>query len=400
MKPLALALALLGAAPPDDAWWNRDWRFRRPVTLRNPGDHALAKGYTMQLEVDPDYLQIRDKSRPELEDWALVRGGERVPFLLQPSGRVLRMCFRTAAEIPANADDRYYLYYGAPGAAAARATADEVFDFWEDFSRPEALADRFRSDKDLTATVHDGALVIREVANDRTASSPARLVFATFPALDGFELSFDLEMDSNELAGASFAVAVDLKEAGSNDAALAKKVDELVEKLGDDSWENREKATKELIALGRAAAARILAASRSSDAEVKWRASHILRMIQENFPAPTISAGASGGQAGVTAWYTSVIGKNRARIKQTGGWPVKVRIVTQRDPDGEVKVLWNGRYPQSGQMPGALREVAFTIHKASGAALGTIKVDNILVRRFVDEESRPTSLIDVEQTRP
>jgi hypothetical protein len=400
MKSLLAALALLGAAPADDAWWSQDWKFRRPLTIRNPGEKPLAKGYTLQVEIDPDYLQIREKSRPELEDWTLVRGAERVPLLLQPSGRVLRMCFRTAAEIPAGADDRYYLYYGSPGAAAAKAAPDDVFDFWEDFSRPEALAERFRIDKDLTATVADGALVIRDVANDRTASSPARLVFAKFPPLDGFELSFDLEMDSNDLAGASFAVAVDLKEAGANEAAIAKKVDELIEKLGDDNWENREKATKDLIALGRPAAARVLEASRSADAEVKWRASHILRMIQENFPAPTISAGVAGGLAGVTAWFTSAIGKNRARIKQTGGWPVKTRIKMQRDADGEVKVLWNDRYPQSGQMSGPVREVAFTVHKNGGAALGTIKVDNIVVRRFVDAESRPTTLIDIEKPRP
>ena len=33
-------------------------------------------------------------------------------------------------------------------------------------------------------------------------------------------------------------------------------------------------------------------------------------------------------------------------------------------------------------------------------SLGTIKIDNILVRRFVDEESRPTSTIDLEEARP
>ena len=401
MKPFLIALALLSNVPGGDAWWNKDWKFRRRITLVNRGDRPLAKEFTMQLEVDPDYLELRGKSQGSMEDWALVRGGERLPLLLQPSGKKgLRMCFRTAAEIAAGGSDGYYLYYGAPDAAPAKTPADEVFDFFEDFSRPEALAERFQADKDLTVTVHDGALVIREVANDRTASSPARMAFRKFPRLEGFELSFDLEMDSSNLAGAAFAVTVNLQEPGANDPSIAKKVDELIEKLGDDSWESREKATKALIALGRPAVARILEASRSADAEVKWRSSHILKMIQENFPAPTISAGVAAGQAGVTAELTSVIGKNAARYKQTGGWPVKLRIALQRDPDGEVKVLWNGRYPQSGQMPGPVRDVAFAVHKGGGAALGTIRIDNIVVRRFVDEESRPTSTIDVEETRP
>src|SRR6185503_2204902 len=160
-----------------------------------------------------------------------------------------------------------------------------------------------------------GALVIREVANDRTASSPARMAFRKFPRLEGFELSFDLEMDSSNLAGAAFAVTVNLQEPGANDPSIAKKVDDLIEKLGDDSWESREKATKALIALGRPAVARILEASTSKDAEVKWRSSHILKMIQEKFPAPMISAGVAANPAGVTADLTSVIGKNETRSK-------------------------------------------------------------------------------------
>ena len=351
----------------------------------------------MQIDVDPDYLQIRGKSKVGLEDWALVRRGERLPLLLQPSGaKGIRLCFRTAADVPASGADAY----GSPDAAPQKTSPDEIFELWEDFSRPEALAERFQGDPALTATVADGALVIREVANDRTASSPARLAFRKFPPLDGFELALDLEMDSTDLSGASFAVTVNLKEPEAGDPAIAKKVGALIERLADDSWENRETATKELIALGRPVADRVLEASRSRDVEVKWRAAHILKMIQEKYPAPTISAGIAAGQAGITAVQTSVIGANRTRTRHTGGWPVRTRIILQRDPEGEIKVLWNGRYPQSGLMSGPIRDVAFTVHKAGGAALGTIKVDNIVVRRFVDEDSRPTNTIDLEETRP
>jgi hypothetical protein len=51
-------------------------------------------------------------------------------------------------------------------------------------------------------------------------------------------------------------------------------------------------------------------------------------------------------------------------------------------------------------MPGEVQQVGFSIHKGGSAALGTIKIDNILVRRFIDEDSRPTSIIDIEETRP
>src|SRR5215831_987264 len=162
MKPFLLVLVLPWLSPPGEAWWNKEWKYRRPISIRNRGEKPLAKGFTMQIEVDPDYLQLRDKSKAGLEDWALVRRGERLPLLLQPAGtKGVRLCFRTAADIAMNGSDAYFLYYGSPDAAPLKTSPDDVFDLWEDFSRPEALAERFQMDKDLTATVADGALVIR-----------------------------------------------------------------------------------------------------------------------------------------------------------------------------------------------------------------------------------------------
>jgi hypothetical protein len=403
MKALLITAALLCPVSPRAAedWWNKDWKFRRPITINNRLERPLGKGYTLQVEVDPDYLGIREKSKPGLDDWALVRGAERVPFLLQPGkGKTLLICFRAAADIRAGASDTYQLYYGAPEATAVPVAHDQVYEFWEDFSRPEALAARFQVDPDLTVAVQDGALVIREVANGRTASMPAKLVFRNFPQLEGFELSFDLEMDSSDAAAAGFAVTLELKEPGANDPSIGKKAEELIEKLGDDSWELREKATREMITLGRPAVAKLQEALRSADAEVKWRAGHILREIGERSPAPLVSAGVVGGDPKMPVKLASVIGKNKSGLNHKTGWPVKTTIVLQRDPEGDVKILWNGRFPQSGQMPGPIQQVAFSIFKGTPNALGTIKIDNILVRRFVEEDSRPTSMIDVEERKP
>lgn len=402
MKPLLMSALLLCPAPPaaGEAWWNKEWKFRRPLVIHNRLDRPLENGFTLQVEVDADYLGIREKSKTAFEDWVLVRSGVRVPCLLQPGrGKAPLLCFRTAADIAPGASDGYFLYYGAPEASAAPVPPGQIYEYFEDFSRPEALADRFEIDKDLTASISNGGLVIQDVATGRFASSPARIALRKFPALAGFELSFDLEMDSSDAAAAGFAVMVELKEPGSSDPSIGKKIDELIEKLGDDSWENREGATKALIALGRLAAARLVDAARSADAEVKWRAAHVIKMIQEHSPAPVISAGVTGGEPGAPAWLTSVIGKNRARMR-TAGWPVKAHIVVQRDPDGEIKVMWNGRYPQSGIMPGAIQQVAFAFHKAGAVPLGTIRINNLIVRRSVDEDSRPTSTIDLEETRP
>ena len=400
MKPLLLALALCVPAGPE-AWWNKEWKYRRPLTITNRLERVLDKGFTVQVEVDPEYLGIREKSKAGLEDWALVRGGERIPFLLQPGkGKSQLLCFRTSADLKGGSSDNYHLYYGCPAAERDPVRPDQVYELWEDFSRPEALAERFQVDKDLTVAVQDGALVIREVASGRNLSSPARLVFRDFPKIPGFELSFDLEMDSTDASGAGFAATVDLKEAGANDPSIAKKAEQLIEQLADDAWQVREKATKDLISLGRSAVAKVTDAARSGDAEVKWRAAHVLKEIAERSPAPVISVGVLGGDVRMPVKLASVIGKNRSGFSHKTGWPVKLSIVLQRDADGDAKVLWNGRFPQSGPMAGEVQQVGFSIHKGGAAALGTIKIDNILVRRFIEEDSRPTSVIDLEETRP
>lgn len=401
MKPLLLLLALLGPVPSGEGWWQREWKFRRPIAVNNRLDKPLEKGFTMQVEIDPDYLGIRDRSRTDFADWALVHKGTRIPAIVQPGrAKTQLVSFRIVEEIKAASFDGYLLYYGNPEAVAPKVAPEEVFEFYEDFSRPEALGERFLVDKDLACTVQNGALLIKECANGRGPATPCRLVFRRFPALAGFELSFDLDMESSDAAAAGCLVTVDLKEPGAADESIAKKVATLVEQLGDDEWDSREKATRELIAVGRPAVARLSEAAQSPDAEIKWRATHILKQIAERSPAPLISAGIVGGDSRLPVALNSVIGKNRSSLKYKSGWPVKTRVTLERDGDGDVKVQWDGRSPQSGQMPGEIREVGFSIFKGTTSPLGTIRIDNIMVRRSIEDDSRPTSMIDVEETRP
>ncbi|HEX7901693.1 MAG TPA: hypothetical protein VF950_28295, partial [Planctomycetota bacterium] len=76
---LALLLAL------QDAWWDPGWKLRRALSVRNGTDAAFAEGRPVELEIDPDFLGLRDKARPGLADLAVVRGGRRIPHVLRPS---------------------------------------------------------------------------------------------------------------------------------------------------------------------------------------------------------------------------------------------------------------------------------------------------------------------------
>src|SRR5579862_4746435 len=401
MKPLLLALAWLAPSAAGEAWWNHDWKFRRPTAVSNRLDRPLEKGFTMQVEIDPEYLGIRDHSRSDFGDWRLVRQGVPVPCVVHPGrGKTQTLSFRIAEPVKAGALDAYLLYYGNPEVPPEKVTPDQVFEFYETFARPEALAERFRVDQDLTAAVQDGALVIRESANGRSAAHPCRIVFRTFPALADFDLSFDLDMDSSDAAAAGCLLSIDLEEPGPGDASTLRKVAALIEQLGDEAWENREKATRELIAIGRPAVPALTQIVPSADAEVTWRSAHILKQIAERFPTPLITAGIAAGDSRFPVALHSVIGKNRSSTKSRTGWPVKTRISIQRDAEGDVRVSWDGRSPQSGPLPGKIREVGFTVWKGTAAPLGTLRIGNIVVRRFIDDDSRPTSMIDLEETRP
>src|ERR1700730_17444367 len=108
---LLIALALLAPSPPGEGWWDKNWKYRRPIAVNNRLDKPLEKGYTLQVEIDPDYLGIRDRSRTDFGDWALIHKGIRLPALVQPGRAKSRLLgFRIFDDIPAGSFDGYLLY--------------------------------------------------------------------------------------------------------------------------------------------------------------------------------------------------------------------------------------------------------------------------------------------------
>jgi len=405
MKSLLLVCLALTPAQAGEGWFDREWKFRRPVVVKNNLDVELKAGYPVEVEIDLDFLGIREKSKKDLSDLAMVhRGNKRLPLALLPgraAGKVL-LGFRTPADLRAAATDSgYALYYGNPGAVPEPTSPGQLYEVYEDFSRAEAFAGRFEPDKDIAAEVRDGALLLREVAAGRTEHAPARLVLKGPPPEGGFALSFDLEIDSSNAAALGFAVHVEMKEPAAADPAAGRRIDDLIDQLGDHDWEVRDQATRDLIKLGKPALQKLLAATRSTDAEVKWRADHILREIRDRSPSSAITAAVLSGNSGVgpIALVSTIRGKV-AKVPHGGGWPARLRVALLRDQDGEVTVLWNNGKPQTGHLPGAVERISFTLYKGSAAPLGAIRVDNLVVRRHVDDESRPTHTVELEETRP
>jgi hypothetical protein len=390
-------------ARPADGWWDRAWAHRRRLSVRNNLEEALKAGHQVRVDIDPEFLGLPGKARPDLSDLTVVHSGRAVPSALLPSREKGRwvLWFRAAADIPpAAADPGYAIYYGHPAAPAPPAGA--VFDFFEDFSRPDSIREKFEVEPDLKVQHEDGALVIRDVAAGRPPGSPARLTLKGALPGEGFALSFDLEVRDAAASALAFSADVELREAGSGAPEDVRRIDGLIEKLGDDSWEAREKATEELIRAGKAAIPKLQEAAKSADAEVKWRAVHALREIQERNPPSVISAGIVTGDPQVgPAALSWAIGKNRGRARLSGGGlPLRLHVEIRRDPDGEATVLWDAGKPQTGRLPGPVERISLGFSRGAAGAPGTVRLDNLFLRRHVDEDGRPTTTLEVEEGRP
>ncbi len=386
-------LTLLAALALQDAWWDAAWKLRRSLAVRNAAADAVAAGLPVELEIDPDFLGLRDKARPGLADLAVVRAGRRLPHVLRPSadGRRYALAFPLAEAIPPGKTDAYALYYGNPGGAPP---AGAAFPLAEDFARPPALALG-----GLLAGVQDGAFEIRNVPAGANALVPERVDVPSGPIPPAFTLSFDLEAG---VAGAP-CLAVCIEVALDRPAAAAedvKRAEALVRDLGADEFDVRDKATTALVALGEAALPALREAARSEDAEIRTRAQHALAAIRKKTPPPLVRAGLLGGDI---LWRTASVGgaqSSQGASRSADGSPRRFRFQIERDPEGHVTVLCDGQRLQRGRLEGAGGRVSIAAWKLQDAKPAPMRLDNLFLRPYLAAEDRPATTIDVEETRP
>lgn len=374
------------------AWWDAAWTYRRALTVRNGTDAAFAAGLPVELEIDPDFLGLRDKARPGLADLSIVRGGRRIPHVLRPSldGRRLTLAFPLAAEIKAGGSDAgYALYYGN---AEGRPPAERAF-YAQDFSGEEAV-----DLGALTGGVREGALELRDAPAERTPIAPERARLNTGPLPEAFALSFDLEAAFTNTP----ALAVCLEIAALDPAAAAedlKPIAALVERLGAEDFEEREKATTALIALGPAALPALAEALRSPDVETRTRAERVVAAIRKTSPPPLIRAGLVSSEV---LWRTAAVGG--ANSSQGAGRPAdgasrRFRFEITRDPEGHVTITCDGQRLQRGLLKAPPGSVSIASWKTAAVKPAPIRLDNLFLRPFVDPDERPATTLEIEEIR-
>lgn len=391
LTPLLLATLL------QEDWWDARWQYRRRITIQNRSDEPIPKGHQLCVELDPKYLGIDARSAAGYPDLVLVHGGREQACRLLPgrNGR-LALWFRAVEEIPKESRDvRYGVYYGNP---SGRRTADSpVFDFAEDFS--SGRSDLFEADADVQLAIRDGRLTITDASAERTDLAPSlvRLRVAAIPP--NFALSLDLEIEPQPDAVFDVGLRVDFKETIEVTEALRRKIDRLADRLGAFDWEDRESATTELLKIGTPAIPRLEQSLRSSDPEVKWRAAHILKELRETATWPVILAGLRIGDPEIKpAALLWRVGKTFQRQRYEG--PLRMSLSIERDPDGEVTLRWDGRRPSGGEIKGEVKSLSIFLCKGTSGRPGVIRVDNVLLRRCLAEDSRPAFTLETEERKP
>lgn len=390
MKSFLVAVLASTALAQDSDWWNPDWKFRRNVKITNNLKSKLSAGYPVSVAFSPGFLGIDKKARPDLDDLRVVYKGREVPFILErPEKDRVLVTFRLAQDMDPKATDTYSLYYGNPAAARASHKKTDVYEFYNEWSRID-WDDR----------------IDHEAANDRLVLSrapgePCAFRLKDVKPLDSFELKMKLSFEANaaDASQAQFAVHLRTRKVEKMDPELEKKIDELIGRLGDDSYKVREEASRQLIEIGKVAVPKLETAMKESDdPEVKWRCEYILGEIGKRSPIPEILVkyqlipNASG--------QTTLVVTSTIEGKTQTSPPVQMKDfvlqITRMEKFGSVAIRTPGdAVVNVGEFKSPVDEVFFEVSNLKGGAL---RIGELQLRRYLSDQGRPTFEIDIEQS--
>jgi len=130
------------AAAPAGQWWDTSFKYSQKITV-TAGSIAVPTGYTVTSTIDHAALVTAGKSLSNGNDmrvtyWNGSSWAELDRVLTKGSNwntSTTTILFKTQVTIATStSDDNYYLYYGNSGAGTSPTNAQNVYDFYEDFS--------------------------------------------------------------------------------------------------------------------------------------------------------------------------------------------------------------------------------------------------------------------------
>ncbi|HLG43070.1 MAG TPA: HEAT repeat domain-containing protein [Planctomycetota bacterium] len=374
-----------------DGWWNGDWEYRRILTIRNRLGASLKEGHPVSIRLSPGFLGLDRKARQDFADFRVVRGGKPVPHDLtkaEGEGDDYMLSFRLAADIESKSFDKYAVYYG--NSSAAPAERAQVME----------LVVGFDSDKDLRSFDVDPA-VKASVKEGRAqlSSDKGTLRVRNLSGLTTFRFKSTFSFRSEDPKGGGvFLFRMRAKPSGKPDAGVAKKVEELIEKLGDDNYRVREDATAALVEVGKDALPMVEKAFKETrDPEVRWRCEFAIQEIAKRSPLPEIVVQYTFLPGGMVQLRTVVGGKAAESAFRAAGGDISLEII-RMEKHGSVRISTPaGAVANIGVLNEEIDEVSLELARVQG---GTVALDTVTVERYLSDQGKPSFEIDVEHKKP
>jgi hypothetical protein len=395
----------------DDApWWNNDWARRRPVQVKNAAEHIMEEGYTLRIKSDLLSDLIRDKKvKKDLSDVRVVYAGREIPRIIWnvgsgPANDGLNGIWFSAqkALAPGEADTGYWLYYGNPSATPPGFKPEQIMLFFDDFDGDALDTNRWTVDPAVEYTVAHGQLVITDTTRTSKVNLANTEAFTIkgMPPAEGFmfQAKVTYEDDENFKGQFSLWLKANFETALPPWEELDKTIRDLILKLADEDWQTREKATEDILDIGKPAVPYLEQALQDSDAEVAMRAELALDTIR-NKPSRRSAAVAildqwiyySGAQlalVGSDARYNTGQGTVDSGSTHT--------LTMLKDASGKMDMQFDDSVILTGTMKKRCSSLAIALGLWEGATFGTMKVDRVVLRKYMNPE--PGVAVAGEQT--
>jgi hypothetical protein len=118
------------------AWWNCDWKYRIPITIKENSGNTLTD-YQVLITVNTQILISDGKMKSDCSDIRFTyydgTTETEIPYWIESGcGTTATKIWIKVPNIPASGNVTVYMYYGNPS-ATSRSSGEQVFEFFDDF---------------------------------------------------------------------------------------------------------------------------------------------------------------------------------------------------------------------------------------------------------------------------
>ena len=369
MNPLVVVLLL--ATPQERSSPETEPAWSRTLAIRNLAEETLPAGIQVAVRLgkrtgDPEDaadVAVFHKGKP-LATWA-SRG---------------QIWFRAAAPIlPQDRDEGYEVRYGG---GPVQGRPREVFEFFDCLMGMGLDRARWDWDPGLTFQPDVRGLAITAIPVGRSERTPASLAPRLPPLPESFVLEADLRWEITERSGLTFAVRAELALPPFAYEDQGKHVADLIKQLEEEDIETRERATRDLIKMGRPAISALREAIQSRDAEARSRAALAINGIYVQDPPWAASAGFTAcedHQGGLN--QILFVGNGRPSHPRRLGRMGCATITLERFGDGWTQINWSGQNSTWVRTPGKVDRVRLDFWSSGDGYIGAVWVSRVILRR-------------------